>query len=147
MRLLRGVPYAPRPRVRPLELDLWLPDEPRGPLPVVVFVHGGGWRTGTRTEMGPAFRHWRPGPFSRLARAGFVVASLDYRLSGEAVHPAQLEDVIAGLVWLDERAGELGVDTTRTPWPGVSPPAPTSPPCSPSPARCAAASRGTGRPI
>ncbi|MER7110877.1 alpha/beta hydrolase [Streptomyces sp. NPDC000229] len=115
VQLLRGVPYAYRAGLRPLELDLWSPDEPRGgPLPVIVYVHGGGWRAGTRTELGPAFRHWRPGPFARLARAGFAVAAVDYRLSGEAVYPAQLEDVTAALSWLTARAGELGLDTGRT---------------------------------
>ncbi|MGX1887716.1 hypothetical protein [Streptomyces sp. NPDC055287] len=76
VRLLRGVPYAVRAGIRPLELDLWLPDGARGPLPVVVHLHGGGWRAGTRTEMGPRFRGWRPDPFARLAQAGFAVASV-----------------------------------------------------------------------
>ncbi|MEU7279841.1 alpha/beta hydrolase [Streptomyces sp. NPDC045431] len=114
VRLLRGVPYANRVGVRPLELDLWMPDEPPGPLPVIVYIHGGGWRAGTRTDMGPRFRHWSPSPFARIARAGFAVASLDYRLSGEAVYPAQLEDVTAALAWLNARADELGLDTART---------------------------------
>ncbi|MGV9454602.1 alpha/beta hydrolase fold domain-containing protein [Streptomyces sp. NPDC003635] len=115
VRLLRGAVYsAPAGGIRPLELDLWLPDERHGPLPVIVYLHGGGWRTGTRTEMGPRFRHWSPSPFARLARAGFAVASLDYRLTGEAVHPAQLEDVTAALAWLNARADELGLDPART---------------------------------
>ncbi|MBT2440221.1 alpha/beta hydrolase [Streptomyces sp. ISL-36] len=114
VRLLRGVPYAYRAGVRPLELDLWLTDERQAPLPVILYIHGGGWRAGTRTEMGPAFRHWRPDPFTRLVQAGFAVASLDYRLSGEAVYPAQLEDVTAALTWLYARADELGLDMGRT---------------------------------
>ncbi|WP_175410701.1 alpha/beta hydrolase [Streptomyces sp. TRM64462] len=114
VRLLRGVPYAYRAGVRPLELDLWLPDETYHPLPVVLYLHGGGWRAGLRTEMGPRFRHWDPDPFARLAQAGFAVASVDYRLSGEAVHPAQLDDVTAALGWLNARADELGLDTRRT---------------------------------
>ncbi|MFF9853120.1 alpha/beta hydrolase fold domain-containing protein [Streptomyces litmocidini] len=114
VRLLRGVPYAYRAGVRPLELDLWLPDETHGPLPVILYLHGGGWRAGTRTEMGPRFRHWSPDPFARLARAGFAVASVDYRLSGEAVHPAQLDDATAALAWLNARADELGLDARRT---------------------------------
>ncbi|MGW5655114.1 alpha/beta hydrolase fold domain-containing protein [Streptomyces humi] len=112
-RLLRGAVYAAPAGIRPLELDLWLPDEPHDPLPVVVYVHGGGWRTGSRTDMGPRFRPWHPSPFARLAQAGFAVASLDYRLTGEATYPAQLEDVTAALAWLHARAGELGLDTGR----------------------------------
>ncbi|MFD3805561.1 hypothetical protein ACFWSF_28480 [Streptomyces sp. NPDC058611] len=42
VRLLRGVPYAYRAGNRPLELDLWLPDAAREPLPVVLYLHGGG---------------------------------------------------------------------------------------------------------
>jgi acetyl esterase/lipase len=114
VRLLRGVPYLVPDGRRPLELDLWLPTEPAGPLPVVVFVHGGAWRTGLRDDLGPAFRSWRPGPFARLAQAGFAVACADYRLSGEAVHPAQLDDLGAALAWLQARSGELGLDTART---------------------------------
>ncbi|MFE9680650.1 alpha/beta hydrolase fold domain-containing protein [Streptomyces sp. NPDC006285] len=114
VRLLRGVPYLVPDGHRPLELDLWLPDRPGGPLPVVLFVHGGAWRTGLRDDMGPAFRSWQPGPFARLAQAGFAVACPVYRLSGEAVHPTQVEDLSAALTWLHARSGELGLDTART---------------------------------
>ncbi|MFE7031602.1 alpha/beta hydrolase fold domain-containing protein [Streptomyces sp. NPDC057621] len=114
VRLLRGVPYLVPDGHRPLELDLWLPEKPTGPLPVVVFVHGGAWRTGLRGDPGPAFRSWRPGPFARLVQAGFAVACPGYRLSGEAVHPAQVDDLSAALAWLHVRSGELGLDTART---------------------------------
>ncbi|MFJ2261727.1 alpha/beta hydrolase fold domain-containing protein [Streptomyces sp. NPDC087844] len=114
VRLLRGVPYLVPDGHRPLELDLWLPEKPTGPLPVIVFVHGGAWRTGLRGDPGPAFRSWRPGPFARLVQAGFAVACPGYRLSGEAVHPAQVDDLSAALAWLHARSGELGLDTART---------------------------------
>ncbi|WP_131763910.1 alpha/beta hydrolase, partial [Actinomadura fibrosa] len=114
VRLLRGAVYAVRPGFRPLELDLWLPDGTHGPLPVIVFVHGGGWRAGSRTGLGPRFRDWRPGPFARMARAGFAVACASYRLTGEAAHPAQLDDLAAALGWLRARAGELNLDPRRT---------------------------------
>ncbi|MET9775555.1 alpha/beta hydrolase [Streptomyces sp. NPDC006367] len=115
VRLLRAVPYAAHDGARPLELDVWLPEEPvGGPLPVIVFLHGGAWRTGLRDTLGPRFRAWRPGPFARLVRAGFAVVCPDYRLSGEAVFPAQLDDLGAALAWLRTRAAELGVDPERT---------------------------------
>jgi acetyl esterase/lipase len=109
-RLLGGVPYAAIPGVRPLELDLYLPAG-NGPHPVALFLHGGGWRVGSRHSGGPAF----PGRslFERVAAAGIAVASADYRLSGEAVWPAQLSDAKAAVRWLRARAGELGVDGDR----------------------------------
>jgi acetyl esterase/lipase len=107
--VLAGVPYAALPGARPLELDLYLPAARLAP--VVVFVHGGGWRLGSRHSAGPAY----PGTsaFEAVARAGIAVASVDHRLSGEALWPAQLHDVKAAVRWLRARAGELGVDPQR----------------------------------
>ncbi|XVQ89731.1 alpha/beta hydrolase fold domain-containing protein [Microbispora siamensis] len=112
-RVLPGVPYAAIPGVRPLELDLVLPPETEGPVPCVVFLHGGGWRAGGRRSMGPAFEGAEPTPFELVAWAGIAVASADYRLSGEAVWPAQVHDVKAAVRWVRARGGELGIDPDR----------------------------------
>ncbi|MGI5158313.1 alpha/beta hydrolase fold domain-containing protein [Microbispora sp. CA-102843] len=112
-RVLPGVPYAAIPGVRPLELDLVLPPETEGPVPCVVFLHGGGWRAGSRRSMGPAFEGAAPTPFELVAWAGVAVAGADYRLSGEALWPAQLHDVKAAVRWLRARGGELGIDIGR----------------------------------
>jgi acetyl esterase/lipase len=61
----------------------------------------------------PTWRDWCPSPFHRLVAAGFAVASVDYRLSAEAVFPAQPHDVTAAARWLATRADELGVVTGR----------------------------------
>jgi acetyl esterase/lipase len=106
-RVLLGVPYASLPSARPLELDLWLPPTTPVPAPVVVFLHGGGWRLGSRHRIGPAFAETA---FERLVQAGIAVASIDYRLSGEARWPAQLHDAKAAVRWLRARADELGLD-------------------------------------
>src|SRR3954471_2644666 len=112
-RLHLGLPYAAIPGVRPLELDLVLPPEPATAVPLVVFLHGGGWYVGSRHSVGPAYADTRPTPFERLAQAGIGVASVDYRLSGEAVWPAQLHDAKAAVRWLRARAEELGIDPDR----------------------------------
>lgn len=109
VRVLLGVPYAQAPGVRPVELDLYLPPGP-GPFPAVVFVHGGGWRTGSRSSAGPM------APvdfFERVAARGLAVASVDYRLSGEATWPAPVHDVAAAVRWLRHRAGDIGIDPAR----------------------------------
>ena len=112
VRVLSGVPYAAVPGARPLELDLYLPASP-APAPVVVFLHGGGWRLGSRHSAGPAYRGADPTPFEQLAQAGIAVAGVDYRLSGEAVWPAQLHDAKAAVRLLRSRAAELGIDPDR----------------------------------
>jgi acetyl esterase/lipase len=75
------------------------------PLPAVVFLHGGGWARGDRTLA--------PDLATFFAADGFVMASFDYRLSSESVFPAQLYDVRAGIRWLRQNAGRLGVDPER----------------------------------
>lgn len=108
----RAVEYSAPVGFRPLELDLYVPDA-AGPFPAIVFLHGGGWRVGTRRVFCPSWRDWRPDPFHRLVAAGFAVASIDYRLSGEAVFPAQLDDAKAAVRWLRSRAEEVGLDPGR----------------------------------
>jgi acetyl esterase/lipase len=107
----RAVSYSAPPGFRPLELDLYTPTD--GPAPVIVFLHGGGWWLGSRAVFVPTWHDWRPSPFHRLVGAGFAVASIDYRLAGEAVFPAQLDDAHAAVRWLRVRADELGADASR----------------------------------
>ena len=113
VRMLAGIPYAGRPGSRPLELDLWLPPETDTSFPAVVFLHGGGWRLGSRHSAGPAYAGTTPNPFELVAQSGIAVASVDYRLTGEATFPAQLHDAKAAVRWLRTRAGEIGVDPER----------------------------------
>jgi acetyl esterase/lipase len=112
VRFAGGLAYAAPPGFRPLLLDLYLPATP-DPAPLVVFLHGGGWLRGDRSMVSPSFAAWRPGPLARLAAEGFAVASVDYRLTGEARFPAQLEDVSAAVDWLIGHAGEYGFDPGR----------------------------------
>ncbi len=111
--LWRAVEYALVPDLRPLLLDLHRPAT-ANPVPLVVFLHGGGWRMGSRTSFGPEYAGWDPSPFARLTAAGIAVASVDYRLSGESTFPAQLDDAVAALAWLHGHADDFGLDPART---------------------------------
>ncbi|MFE1199309.1 alpha/beta hydrolase fold domain-containing protein [Streptomyces olivaceoviridis] len=125
---MRGAVYAVPDGSRLLTVDLWLPEEAAPPVPVVVFVHGGAWRTGLRDDLGPRFRSWQPGPFARLARAGFAVACPDYRLSGEVPYPAQTDDLTASLAWGSAPAPTTSARTPHGPCCGANRPAAASPP-------------------
>jgi acetyl esterase/lipase len=98
---------------RPLQLDLYLPAPSGKPSPVIVYFHGGGWAVGTRRRFGRAFKGWSPTPLARLAAAGFAVLTVDYRLTGEAVFPAQLDDAKAAIRWARTNAAELNIDPQR----------------------------------
>lgn len=97
------LPYRTLQGWRPLQLDLHLPAAATGPVPVVVYVHGGSFLAG-RPTMGP----WRSLPAS-----GVAVASIAYRLAGEAAFPEPVEDVRAALAWLATDGARYGVDPTR----------------------------------
>jgi acetyl esterase/lipase len=95
--------YTSRPRA--LRLDLYTPSGVP-PYPVIVWVHGGGWRSGNKNL--PATH-----PARRQRDRGYAVASVEYRLSGEAVFPAQIHDVKAALRWLRANAATYGLDPSR----------------------------------
>jgi acetyl esterase/lipase len=101
-----GIEYAQVPGFRPLELDLYLPAGAPGPLPAVVYVHGGGWRRGSRRHPLPALGD---GFYQGLAATGMAVAAVDYRLSGEARYPAAVDDVRAAVAWARSALPGYGV--------------------------------------
>ena len=85
-------------------LDLYVPEKADGPLPVIVWVHGGAWLGGSKEGVGPAL------PF---VRKGYAVASINYRLSQHARFPAQIEDCKAAIRWLRANAKEYDLDPDR----------------------------------
>jgi acetyl esterase/lipase len=96
-------------------LDIYLPKKPSvsGPLPVLAYVHGGGWSIGSKT-MGRD-------QVMRLADNGrFAVVSIGYRLSWQDPWPAQIDDVKAGIRWIRANAKEYGLDPDRICAMGVS---------------------------
>ncbi len=105
--------YETLPGYRPLHLDLYEPAPGGGRIahPLVIYVHGGGWMSGHTRQSG-AFSNW-PGVLASLAARGYVVASVEYRLSGEARFPAAAQDIKAALRWLRAHADRFGIDTSR----------------------------------
>lgn len=88
-----------------LKLDLYLPEkEIAGGVPVVVWIHGGGWLFGSKEEY--CVLTW-------LAAEGIAVASINYRLLHEARWPAQLEDCREAIAWLRAHAREYGLDPSK----------------------------------
>jgi acetyl esterase/lipase len=98
----RDLEYA-KPDGVSLKLDLYLPEsEPGagGKLPVVVWVHGGGWLNGSKDNCKAAW----------LAAEGFAVASINYRLTDVAQWPAQIDDCYAAVRWLRSNAEKYQLD-------------------------------------
>lgn len=88
----------------PLRMDFY-PAQGRNPAPCVVVLHGGGWENGNRKEFEWMNHH--------LARLGYAVAAMEYRLAPRWTWPAQHQDLLAALGFLRSRAEELGVDAQR----------------------------------
>ncbi|WP_284305776.1 alpha/beta hydrolase [Mobilicoccus caccae] len=94
-------------------LDLTVPGGHRGPRPVVVFIHGGGWEGGSRALFESTEGQNVAALRDALHRRGWATASIDYRLSGDARMPAQLHDVKAAVRWVYSHAGRYGLDRER----------------------------------
>jgi acetyl esterase/lipase len=84
-------------------LDLYLPEKTARPLSVILWVHGGGWVGGNKSN-GPAFR---------FAAKGYAVASMNYRFSQHAIFPAQIHDCKAAVRWLRANANKYGLDAAH----------------------------------
>jgi len=87
-------------------LDLWVPDGAM-PAPLVLFVHGGGWKRGSKSN---AVGRALPG---HMLAQGYAFASIDYRLVPAATVEQQAADVAAALAYLLKRADALGIDRSR----------------------------------
>ncbi len=87
--------------------DIYSPASPApaAGFPAVVIVHGGGWVSGDK---------WTLEGYSRLlAKHGFVVVTINYRLAPTHKFPAQVDDVRQALVWTKQNAGRLSIDLDR----------------------------------
>ena len=92
-----------------LLLDLYLPKVEKSP-PLILFIHGGGWKNGDRTRCRLAW----------VAKHGYAIASIEYRLSQEARFPAQIHDCKGALRWLRAHSDEYGYNAERVVVAGTS---------------------------
>jgi acetyl esterase/lipase len=100
--IIRDLPYA-QAGSKSLLLDLYLPAASE-PAPVIVWMHGGAWRQGNKDN---------PPGAVRLPGRGYALASISYRLSHEALFPAQIHDCKAAVRWLRAHASEYNLDADR----------------------------------
>ena len=89
---------------RELPLDLYLPPDTSSAVPVVIWIHGGGWRGGSKGNGGRALN---------MTKRGFAVVDVEYRLSGEALFPAQIEDCKTAVRWVRANAKKYNLDPDR----------------------------------
>lgn len=85
-----------------LLLDLHTPSGVKQP-PLIVYVHGGAWRAGSKSDV----------PIAGLLDHGFAIASVDYRLSTQARFPAQIHDIKAAIRFLRAKASSFGINTEK----------------------------------
>ncbi|MGY8642216.1 MAG: alpha/beta hydrolase fold domain-containing protein [Verrucomicrobiales bacterium] len=99
-KIIKGIEFA-----ESLALDLYLPETDReeGKPPLIVYVHGGAWRSGSRDSV----------PIRAMTEHGFAIASVDYRLSPQAEFPANVHDIKAAIRFLRAKANDYGYNATR----------------------------------
>ena len=91
---------------KPLGLDLYRPSrQPVEASPIVVMIHGGSWRGGSRADLAELNRY--------LAARGYAVAAISYRFAPQFPHPAASEDVMSAIQFLKSNARRFGIDAGR----------------------------------
>ncbi len=101
-KVTKNLAYVPSGHERQ-KLDLFLPPDAKQDCPLLVWVHGGAWKEGSKENC----------PAVGMVAKGWAVASLNYRLSQHAVFPAQLEDCKAAIRFLRAHAAEYHIDKAR----------------------------------
>ena len=86
-------------------MDVYLPEEARGPRPAVMLIHGGGWSGGSRDHYTAAAK--------RLADSGWVAATIEYRLVPDGAFPRAVQDCLCALSYMRGHAAELEIDPER----------------------------------
>jgi len=95
-------------------LDVYLPNEGKGPYPVIFHIHGGGFASGDKRDL-------KVLTFLKGLERGYAVVSANYRMSGEAVFPAGLQDIKAAIRWVRANSEQYHLDGNRiAAWGGSS---------------------------
>lgn len=90
-------------------LDIYLPPNAKGKIPLVIWVHGGGWLSNDKySDMG-----YMKETVAEIINQGYALASIDYRFSTQATFPAQMLDCNAAVSYLYDQASNYGFDTER----------------------------------
>lgn len=105
----RNIQYA-KVDGQPLRLDIYSPKQTAAKLPVVIWIHGGGWNAGSKDFC----------PIGFMAEKGLAIVSVDYRLDNVAIFPAQLHDCKGAVRWLRANADKFNLDADRIGIFGVS---------------------------
>lgn len=105
VRVVRDVRYAPGTATRDHLLDVYVPEQASGKLPIVLYVHGGGFRILSKDT------HWMMG--LAFARRGYLVFNVSYRLAPQNPFPAAVEDVCDAWAWVVQNAERWGGDPRR----------------------------------
>jgi len=90
-------------------LDIYLPANANGKIPLVIFIHGGGWLSNDKyADIG-----YMKKTVEEIVASGFAMASIDYRFSTQAVFPAQMLDCNRAISFLYDNADKYGFDKNR----------------------------------
>lgn len=90
-------------------LDIYVPAEAKGKLPLVIWVHGGGWLVNDKY----ADMSYMKSTIREIINSGFALASIDYRFSTQATFPAQIQDCNQAIAYLYKHAEQYGFDQDR----------------------------------
>ncbi|SHF22412.1 Acetyl esterase/lipase [Mariniphaga anaerophila] len=88
-----------------LQMDFYRPKNVHEPLPLLVFIHGGGWKSGKRSDYLVYL--------ASFAQKGYITATVSYRLKKDSIYPAAVEDVTDAVDWLFRNGEKYGYDSDR----------------------------------
>lgn len=97
---------------REMHIDVYAPKQLKEPRPAILFIHGGGWKSGNKNMEAPMAIHF--------AGLGYITATVEYQLSPEALYPAPVYDVKTAIRWLRKNAADWNIDPQQIAISGTS---------------------------